>query len=358
MITNNICCTNGSTESGNSCQSNVSRHQLSSTFSISDRKASIMCRISNKFRMKYSILPGLYSIGTPDKDSSVLVTANYKLSVDAIRSALINRNAWVLVVDTKGINVWCAAGKGTFCTKAIVKQITECNLNGIVSHRTLILPQLGASGVNASKLQKESGYKVKYGPVRASDLPQYLDNHCTATNEMRRVQFSIMDRAKLIPMEAIPAFKHVLLFIAITAVLFGITNTGILYRQAIDGSLPFIIAGLTAILTGTVFTPLFLPLIPFRAFSLKGFTSGLIGAITIIYASPVFKGNLFLILFCLIAVPTYSSYLSLLFTGSTTYTSPSGVKKELKTVWPFYLVSASLSTLLFVIVLIRFWGIL
>src|SRR3990172_2220623 len=68
-------------------------------------------------RMKYQVPPGLYAVGQPDRTSPVLVTANYKLTFDRLRSRLSEINAWILVLDTKGINVWCAAGKGTFGTE-------------------------------------------------------------------------------------------------------------------------------------------------------------------------------------------------------------------------------------------------
>lgn len=67
-------------------------------------------------RMRYLVPPGLYAIGEPDPQSPVLVTANYKMSYDLVRQALAGRNVWLLVLETYGINVWCAAGKGTFGT--------------------------------------------------------------------------------------------------------------------------------------------------------------------------------------------------------------------------------------------------
>jgi hypothetical protein len=308
--------------------------------------------------MKYTVTPGLYALGNPDKDSVVLVTSNYRLSLNVLRSALNNRNAWVLVVDTKGINVWCAAGKGTFCTKEIVKQIVSSNLISRISHRTLILPQLGASGVSSAKLQKASGFTVKFGPVRASDIPAYLDNDCKASPEMRQARFTLTDRVKLVPMEAIPALKKLGLFLLIASVLFGITRTGIIYKQAIIGVWPLVIPGLTAVLTGSVIIPLLLPFIPGRAFSLKGLITGLIGAIAIVVLLPVYRSSALLSAFCLISVPASSSFLSFLFTGSSTYTSPSGVKTELKIALPLYITSAVVSTVLLTLTLTRFWGIL
>jgi len=248
---------------------NAAPTHVSSIMTLADRYGGVICRMSNKFRMKYIVTPGLFALGDPDQDSPVLVTGNYRLSLNVLRSSLANRSAWILVIDTKGINVWCAAGKGTFCTNEIVKQISACNLGSKVSHRTLILPQLGASGVSAPKLQKASGFKVKFGPVRASYIPEYLDNNNIASPAMRRVHFSFIDRAKLVPMEAIPALKKLALFLIIAAVLFGITRTSIIYKQAITGVKPLILAGLTAIFTGSILPPLLLPFIPGRAFSLK-----------------------------------------------------------------------------------------
>ncbi len=331
--------------------------RLSSVMTLADRYGAVMCRLSNKFRMKYIVTPGLYAFGNPDQNSPVLVTANYRLSLNSLRSSLAAGNAWILVIDTKGINVWCAAGKGTFCTNEIIKQVSACNLESKISHRTLILPQLGASGVSAPKLQKTSGFSVKFGPVRASDLPKYLDNKNTASPEMRRVRFSIVDRAKLVPMETIPALKTTGIFLIVVAVLFGLAPAGIMYGKALKGVSPFLMAGITALFTGTIISPLFLPFIPGRAFSIKGFIVGLVGALAIVLLFPICRSTPFLTTFSLISVPAYSSYLAFLFTGSSAYTSPSGVKMELKTAWPLYLAGAVISVVLLIIVLIRFWGI-
>jgi hypothetical protein len=132
-------------------------------------------------RMDYAVDPGLYALGNPERESPVLVSANYKLSFDELRSALPGRDLWILVLDTKGINVWCAAGKGTFGTEELVGRIEASGLKEVVSHRSLILPQLGAPGVAAHKVKKLSGFGVRYGPIKAGDLPVYLDSGCKAT---------------------------------------------------------------------------------------------------------------------------------------------------------------------------------
>jgi len=116
-------------------------------------------------RMHYRIEPGLYGIGHPNENSCVFVTANYKMSFDRLRKELNGVDAWILVLDTKGINVWCAAGKGTFDTEELIRRISDVGLAKIVNHKTLILPQLGAVGVAAHKVLKATGFHVKYGPV-------------------------------------------------------------------------------------------------------------------------------------------------------------------------------------------------
>jgi CO dehydrogenase/acetyl-CoA synthase gamma subunit (corrinoid Fe-S protein) len=122
-------------------------------------------------RGHHRVTPGLYALGKPAANAPVFVTANYTLSFDALRSALTEMNAYILVLDTQGINVWCAAGKGTFGTAELIKRIEACRLNEVVTTRILILPQLGAPGVAAHEVKRHTGFRVEYGPIRAEDLP-------------------------------------------------------------------------------------------------------------------------------------------------------------------------------------------
>ena len=94
--------------------------------------------------MNYLVPPGLYAIGSPTPADPVLVTANYKMSYDIVRSVLAGRNVWLLVLETYGINVWCAAGEGTFGTEELVRRITVSGLARAVTQRRLVLPILGA----------------------------------------------------------------------------------------------------------------------------------------------------------------------------------------------------------------------
>lgn len=146
----------------------------------------------------------------PTTDCPVFVTANYKMSFDRLRSALAGVDGWILVLDTKGINVWCAAGKGTFGTDELVRRIDDAELTKVVSHNRLIVPQLGAPGVSAHKVRERSGFRVTYGPVRAEDIPAFLEAGMKATTEMRRVQFPARDRLAVAPVELVLSAKYVI----------------------------------------------------------------------------------------------------------------------------------------------------
>ena len=158
-------------------------------------------------RMRYAIQPGLYAVGDPDSQAPVLVTANYKLTFDLLRRELSGLNAWILVLDTRGINVWCAAGKGTFGTEELLRRMRVTRLAQRVDHRRLILPQLAAPGIAAHEIQAQSGFHVVYGPVYARDIAAFISNGEKATPAMRRIRFSFKDRMTLVPMELIPSLK-------------------------------------------------------------------------------------------------------------------------------------------------------
>ncbi len=324
-------------------------------WSRNDLWGAFKCRVSG-FRNSYSIKPGIYAIGQPGDDSHVMVSANYKLSFDHLRRALKGINAWIVVLDTKGINVWCAAGKGTFGTEELINRLNALDIKSLVKHRRLIVPQLGAVGVAAHEVKKHTGFKVSYGPVFARDIKAYIENGYKADKDMRRVTFGWIDRLVLTPMEIRPAMKHFFIYAVLILLLFGLGPQGIIFSEALSSGLPFVFAGFISLMTGALITPLLLPYIPFKSFALKGWLSGLT-AITI-YIKLIGDVALPLLLFSLIFFPFVSSYLALQFTGSTTYTNMSGVNKELKLALPFYKWGGIFSLLLIVTYKLNQWGIL
>jgi CO dehydrogenase/acetyl-CoA synthase gamma subunit (corrinoid Fe-S protein) len=158
----------------------------------------------------------LYKIGTPDSSSPVLVTANYKLTFDVLRSELADVDAWILVLDTNGVNVWCAAGKGTFGTEELVRRMQATGLSDVVSHRKLVVPQLGATGVAAHEVRRLCGFKVVYGPVRASDITAFLEAGMTATSRMRQVTFTVGERFEVIGVELASVLKWIVPIVVVT----------------------------------------------------------------------------------------------------------------------------------------------
>jgi CO dehydrogenase/acetyl-CoA synthase delta subunit len=266
----------------------------------------------------HRITPGLYRLGNPGPGSPVFASANYTLSFDALRSALAGVDAYVLVLDTKGINVWCAAGKGTFGTDELVRLIGTTGLSGIVQHRRIIVPQLGAPGVSWPDVLHRTGFVVEYGPVRARDLPDYLRTH-TATPAMRTVEFPIRDRVVLAPVE----LAHMLLPALVVAI--------VLWFLA---GLTAAVAVAVAVLAGTVLFPILLPFIPTQDFSTKGFILGGIAAlpVAVLYGTdPRVSGWLAgaCAIVPLLVIPAVTAYLGLNFTGSTPFTSRTGVRKEI-----------------------------
>jgi len=284
-------------------------------------------------RMHYAVAPGLYGIGEPDEESPVMVTANYKMSFDSLRKELKGRSAWVLVLDTKGINVWCAAGKGTFGMEELVRRIETSRLKTVVTHRELILPQLSAPGVAAHLVKKLSGFKSIYGPIRAADLPSFLDKGCRANPEMRVKSFTIWERFVLIPVELAGAVKGALIVAAALCLLSGFLGPSGFFTNILDQGFFASLGVLFSILAGAVFTPLLLPWLPGHAFSTKGLFMGLLGAFTMYVVKAGEMGTWAArteLLAWFFLLPSLSAYLAMNFTGASSYTSLSGVKKEMR----------------------------
>lgn len=297
-------------------------------------------------RDHYTVAPGLYKVGKPNRDSDVFVTANYKLSFDALRKNLTSLNAWILVLDTRGINVWCAAGKGTFGTDNLVKSIKNTSLENFVNHRRIIVPQLGATGIAAHQVKKLSGFRIIFGPVWARDIKAFIETGYKATPEMREINFTLVERAKLIPVDLMYGKYKLLAVVAVMFFLSGLDRSGFLFSKMTEtGWIPLAHA-VGAYLAGIVLTPLFLPWVPFRAFALKGtFWGAVITVVINLIFQVSFAENIALGLINL----SIASYTAMNFTGSSTYTSLSGVKKEMKWAIPFQISFAGIGLILFLI---------
>ena len=288
-------------------------------------------------RMKYTVEPGIYAVGSPAPASPVLVSANYKLSFDHLRVNLAGLDAWIMVLDTKGINVWCAAGGGLFGTDEIVRRIEATRLADIVSHRKLIVPQLGATGVSAHEVRKRSGFTVVYGPVRAADVTAFLDAGMKATPQMRRVRFPLRDRVVLVPVELVMGAKWAVLIGACLAILAGLGRGGYSTERIASAGLLAGILFLGVFAASVVLVPVLLPWLPGRAFAVKGAWLGAamaagVGAYA--WAYPGALGSRLAAAAWLPLIPALTSFIALNFTGASTYTSLSGVRLETRIALP------------------------
>lgn len=331
--------------------------KVSAEWTAADRLNHLRCRLG-AYRMSYRVTPGLYAVGEPGKSSDVFVSANYKMSFDHLRKALKGTGSWILVLDTKGINVWCAAGKGSFGTNELVERINSVSLGTVVSHRRIILPQLAGPGVAAHTVKEKTGFRVFYGPVRAADIKAYVGGGYRATKKMRTVGFTSLDRLVLTPMEINPAMKRFPVFALAVLLVFGLSPSGISFREAFSNGWPFLLLGGVSVFSGALFTPLLIGWIPSRAFSVKGFITGLL--FTFIASVPLGVSSMSPLLQAAVFIlfPALSSYMAVQFTGSTVFTGPSGVKKELKYAIPVYMAALAVTVLLVGAYKLKEWGLL
>ncbi|NLJ46642.1 MAG: acetyl-CoA synthase subunit gamma [Treponema sp.] len=278
-------------------------------------------------RGAYRVLPGLYAAGKPGPDSPVFVTANYKLSFDALRSSLAGIDGWVLVLDTKGVNVWCAAGKGTFGTGELVSRIAKTRLGALVRHRELVLPQLGATGVSAPELARRTGWRVVWGPVRARDIRPWLEAGRVKTEDMRRITFTLRERLAVAPVELVHSWPLAAAGLVLAA-LYGLPADGSWSSRALPAAV--LLAGLVPV--GALAFPALLPRLPGRAFSVKGAVLGAAWAAAcaaFFGLSPTASAS-----GILVAAPV-TAFLGMNFTGSSTFTCQTGALAEVeKGFWP------------------------
>ena len=248
------------------------------------------------------------------------------------------------MLDTHGINVWCAAGKGTFSTDELVERVFATGLHHLVDHRELILPQLGATGVAAHQVKQRAGFRVTYGPVRADDLAAFLLSR-EATPAMRRVTFDLLERLVLIPVELVHTLLPTLGAAMILWLLAG----------------PIAALGLVAaVLAGAALFPLLLPWLPFHDFSANGYLLGGITALACAWGiwrsgAPSDWALYLRTAGLLLALPSVTAYLAMNFTGSTPITSPSWVRREMRRYIPVMAITVGLGLVAVLVAAISSW---
>jgi len=144
-----------------------------------------------------AVEPGLKVFGNPDENSPVFLTCNYDLTVKRVSKYLKNLDWYLLVAPSRGINVWCASCGGEFNEFSVISAIKTSGINEKVKHRILIAPQLSVPGIDVRKVKEETGWNVKFGPVYAKDIPEYVRRNFQKTEKMRLVEFKLKDRLEM-----------------------------------------------------------------------------------------------------------------------------------------------------------------
>ncbi len=154
--------------------------------------------VETLFRMiPFPCKTGLIKIGNPDRNAPALVTCNFHLTVERVKRVLRGMNCYLLVANSHGINVWCAATGGHFTSHSVISVLKTSGIENLVDHRKIILPQLAASGVEAKMVSDKSGWKIIWGPVYARDIPAFMMNRFKKTPDMRQVKFPLSQRFEM-----------------------------------------------------------------------------------------------------------------------------------------------------------------
>ncbi|MEW5816269.1 MAG: hypothetical protein AB1798_12840 [Spirochaetota bacterium] len=186
---------------------------------------------------------------------------------------------------------------------------------------------LGSPGVAGHEVKRRTGFKVIYGPVRATDIKRFLENGMEADEEMRTVRFDLRDRAALIWVDVVSVLK---ILVPVVGALFVLS---VLTKGRVSFAEPTL--ALAALFTGgIIMVPLLLPWLPGKAFAVKGTAAGLLcaaGFAAILRPEPLAAVGWGVL------ITTVTSYIGMNFTGASTYTSLSGVVKEMKIALPLQL---------------------
>ena len=147
---------------------------------------------------------GLIEIGNPDKNSPILLTCNYHLTVERVKKAVKGMDCYLLVANSRGVNVWCASAGGLLTNHDVISVLKTSGIEDMTKKRTVVLPQLAAAGVESRIIKKKTGWTVIWGPVRAEDIPEFIENN-QKTSQMTEVVYDLQQRMEMSAAWAFPA---------------------------------------------------------------------------------------------------------------------------------------------------------
>jgi len=143
------------------------------------------------------------------------------------------------------------------------------------------------------------------------------------------------------------AAKVTLLVAAGLILLSGIGGDGYSVTRVRSGGVTSVVLLLGSVLGGAILVPALLPWLPGRPFALKGAWIGIAAALAVAWyevGHPELFANQAVFFAWMIFLPAVTSYLGMNFTGASTYTSPSGVMKEMKIAVPIQIGLTILAT--------------
>ena len=137
----------------------------------------------------------------------------------------------------------------------------------------------------------------------------------------------------MIPVELNHLGKPTLYLIPALFLLSGLGQGVFSIGAAVMRGTSAVAAYLLAVATGALLVPAVLPWLPGRAFALKGAGLGVAAGalLSAAFAGQLARPEMLALTLFIMAV---SSYLTMNFTGSTPYTSPTGVEKEMRKAIP------------------------
>lgn len=147
---------------------------------------------------------GLIRIGNPGRNAPVFLTCNFRLTVDRVTRAIEGIDAFLLVANSRGVNVWCAAAGGHLTNHSVISVLKTSGIDKMVDHRQVILPQLAATAIEGKTIHRQTGWKVIWGPVYADSIPDFLKSGLQKTAQMRTVSFRLLQRFEMAVAWAFP----------------------------------------------------------------------------------------------------------------------------------------------------------
>jgi hypothetical protein len=168
-----------------------------------------------------------------------------------------------------------------------------------------------------------------------------------ATPEMREVTFTFKERIELAPVEFLAAFTGKWLLIPLALVALSGFGPGFWSLANVVSRAPLALGiYVTGVVAGAIGVPALLPYLPGRALGWKGAELGAFMAWVV--CGFMFRVATLTTVAAILGEGAVAAYLGVNFTGSTPYTSPSGVEKELRRGLPWMALAATASLVLWI----------